>query len=688
MASVHEPDKNTSDKTKEKSALLSGAGGFVSSVDVKDDEFGSTVKSDNSHISAKFKDGSFWSFMPGRAIWKSIGDFCINVQRSFTINVRGDTQFVYGGDHHVLHNGDHSVQYGNPSPEHKAAAAKIAELSKKIQQAKIDKTEEAAKGEEAMIPCPICKGKHLEQKAYEKAKKAAGVIQHYFPKLNIPWDVIKKVIQYVIAPFLGISSLLSLNGGKGCGSPGCKNGKVVDPQHAINAGTKAGIAAYNEHKDEIEKNQKLLSEKGQSVIYHHGDTMIQVGIPGAQNKQDDHAKVGHKLIPTTLQDAQAAKSQGHFPNTKGSVENMAYIPPEVGVGSLHLNVNEQFTLSTGTPGVDIKSNGIVSVAGTKIDMTADTGELTISSKNKTTIAGGNVYIDAKNRSGDEGCHIDGNTYVQGQLSVEGDIVFKGRCHAGSSLHVPHLHIPGERMQVTPCGNENQHAGMPVHNGTVKKSANILDKLDATLKKVGRDLAWGVTGFFADLGLAAITKKVEETYGSVMMAAPIANEGMAVGFAWMLSNLDYTPIKVIGPTGTVIGTVDPSVSVNVFMYPHTHYSTVDSHQHSQLIPKATYYNTEFDMRSAAPSPSKIPLPAETNGVGSAPGPKCISACGGGGGSFGNGKSDRVNNAILQRNAGYGIQGLESFNGNYVPATAKFTPEGDITPAPDFTMLNCD
>ena len=684
--SVHEPDLVNGKKVKKKSALLSEAGGFVASDDVKDDEFGSTVKSDNSHISAKFKDGSFWSFMPGRAIWKTVGDFCINVQRAFTVNVRGDSQFVYGGDHHVLHNGDHSVQVGNPSPEHKAAAIANAKILNKIQKEKIDATEQAAKDKEATIPCPICKTKYLEQKAFEKAQKAQQVIRKYFPHLPIPWDVIQKIIQYVITPFLGISSMLSLNGGKGCGSPGCVNGRVVDAKHAIDKGTKAGIAAYDANKDELQKNQKAMSEKGQAHQVFSGDTMLQFGVPGAQNKQPDHAEVGHKLNTSQLADAQAAKTQGFVASTKGSVKNMAYIPPEVGAGgSLHINVNENFTLSTGSPGVDIQSNGKVDIAGTKVNMTASQGELVMSSKNQTTISGGNVVIDGNNRSGDECILLNGNSYVDGILSVSGDLVIKGKVLADSSLHAPHLHVPCERISTAPSGNENMHAGMAVHNTPEKPGASILDKIDQGLKAVGRDLAWAVNGFLTDLGLAAVTKKAEEVYAKTMLAIPVDNHGLPVGYCWLVQDKTHAPIPVT--VGDVVGYVTP-VAAPIYAYPHTHYSTVDTHAHDQLILKGHTYDSDFDMRAARPAPSKVPMPPEAKGMGSAPGHKSITSCGGGGGGFNNGRSDRVNNAVLQRNAAYGIDGLNAFNGNIVPAAAKFTPEGDITPTPDFTMLNCN
>lgn len=692
--SVHDPDINTEVVSKEKSGLFSAVGGFISSFLVKKDEFGSSVKNDTSHVSIKFKDGSFFSFVTGFGILKTIGDFCLNVQRNLTINVKGDIQGVFYGDYNIVHNGDVSIQHGNPTAAQKAAAIKLAGISKKIQQAKIEKTEQVAKSREATVACPICKQKQLDQKAYQKAKAAARTFRKYFHRLPIPWDVIQKIIQYVIAPFLGISSVLSLNGGKGCGSPGCVNGQIVDPQHAINAGTQAGIEAYKQNQKDIEDTQKQLDNKGKTIHYFHKDTMIQVGIPGAQNQQPDHAKVGHKVNVTGHADAQAAKAQGFVPDTKGSVENKAYIPPEINEGRFHVNVNEDFSLTTGAPGIDIKSGGKLDMTGTKIDIIAQEGEIVISSGNQTTIAGGNVIIDAKNRSGDEGAIIDGNTHIKGKLCIDGDITVKGRILGDSSIYVPHIHIPGERISVTPCGKEDMHAGMAVHNNMVKKSATILDRIDNSLKAIGRDLGWAVTMFFADLGLAAITKKVEETYATVAMAVPVDNHFMPTGYAsFFKDSITQTPIFVYGaiPATTagygIIGHIDPTATANIYSYPHTHYSTVDSHQHDQLVVKGQHYDSEFDMRNARPAPSHVPVPPETKGMGSDPGHKSISSCGGGGGGFGS--SARVKNAVLARNAGYNIQGLDAFNNsNYVNATANFTPDGNLNPPPKFNMLNCE
>jgi hypothetical protein len=697
----YNPTKLNENESKQYSVIGGEAGSISMGQHVVKDPYGSFISEDRSHMILSDKFGSLIQFIGGKVVFKTASDLCMFTNQNMFMSVTGDVQSSIGGSKHDFVEGDVTAQAGND--KQRAAAEKLQGLTSQIDKEKLD-TIKSTEGQE--MDCPVCSQKHLSERGSALVGKIFKTLRKFLPNMAYPLDVVQKIINFLVVPFLNASTTnLSLTGGKGCGSPGCKNGRVKSPATAIQEGNSKAADAYESRKLQIASAQTEMGKGGAKVVREGGDVVWQIGLA----KNDAPTVTLKDPVPTALY-LQNAKTPGEYfaLGAKGTTKQAIHSDPLINPGSLLLDVANKFEVSAGSPGVDLKTSGKASFSGAVTNVVANQGELTLTSSNKTTLKGKNILIDAKDRSGDTGVKIESdNTFINGKLSVSGDLALKGSLMMDGGLYVTHLTCPSERIQTSPSGGAHYVHSNATWNDFSPSKATKLDIFDKLFKKATRDVYNVLTSNI--LSFAEIQTLIEETYSSIMIELPLDNTGLPTGIGltgWYPYGTE--PLMVIVPgvmsgTSAAVGYVIPGQITPVFNFTHNHNSPGQNHSHDTTVPAFNGYTGSAAARAARPDPTHVPTPAPARGMGESPGHKTmgdISSCGGGGGAFagsgggGSASPSRVDTSLGRRNQKYNINTNDAFNNqNYVDITPQtgnysFNPDGSLNPPPDFNGLgNC-
>jgi len=676
-------------------ALTSEAGVLMMKTNMKVDETGSLISDDRSFILLQDKFRSLIQFIGGSITIKAASDLSLLAGGNVFVETRNDAQFVYGNSKHEYIRGDASIQIGQQTPKQRAAAKKLQQLTKQIDQAKMD-TIKQTEGEE--IVCEVCAQRLLSDKVSNITDGWLMYFRNWFPRMALPLDVLQYFLNLLVAPFISTSSNLQILGGEGCGSPGCKNGKIKSPITKIQAGNEKAAEVYEQNKDAIQKAQKEAGDGGSFVLESAGDVVFKIGTE--KNDSPTTAPVGHGATAFKLK--KSAKN-GEFMGigSDGTAETILHSDPLINPGSLVVDVANKCTCTVGAPGFELNSSGKGTINAAVCNIIANQGELTLTSANKTTLKGKNILIDAKDRSGDTGLRIESdNTMVAGLLNVTGDFGLKGSIMMDGTLHCTHLHVPSERISTSPGGGAHWTHSNATWNDGIPTKATALKVYDTAFKVATRDIAGFLMGF--NFSVDYIVTIVEETYANIMTNIPLDNFFQPTGIAMSHWWTGPTPILPTGPplqiigycaAGPVHGFVIPGQVQPIFNFQHVHNSPGQSHVHDTTVPAFDGYDSPAASRAATPQPSHVPTPAKAKGMGQRPGHKSmgsITSCGGGGGPFVN---SRVSNYKGNRNTKYGITGNGSgFTGNFVNARPEqnnysFNPDGTLNPPPNFGGFDC-
>lgn len=672
------------EKSVQSDSLLNEAGGIIFENVVLPSLNGSSLSEELSHVTVGSKFGDTINMMPHGLVFKANGDIGMQAGLGFSF-VAQHYQYVAGGDYHIYAAGDATTQHGKHNPNQIESAKKLQDLTKQVDTAKLDKMDQT-QGDE--YPCPTCQMKLVSYKAQHIAERAVKILSKYiFPHAAFAWETIKKYLSMLIAPLLVLTTNFAKTGGKGCGSPGCKNGKVRSVQGKIQAGNQAAADKYNELQSQIQEAQKGLGSGGTHIHSVAGDLHIRAGLTPNDSKNVVYGD--HDVTPTGFSNAQGG--DGFCVSSEGNAKKSIHSEPLINPGSIMVEASNKLNFVAGSPGIDILTSGKIKKTGSTIELTATDGEAVFASNNKTFIKGKNIHLDGNDRSGDTAIILDSNNiFAKGKLSVSGDICGPGSIMIDGGLHCTHIEAPGERIETTAQGDANTCSGGTLWNHPIKRAATKSSTLDLTLKAACRDLAAVFTGYATTIPF--ITGLAEELYSKIMIELPLDNHTLPTGLQFQyafdpVTSLPIHPVPVVVYLGPIPlpGHVIPCYTP-IYNFPHIHSQFENSHSHHYTGFKGHYFDNATAAMAARPNPSHVPTTAKYEGTGTKPGHKSMGdSCGGGGGMLGTGNSPRVNQAIAARNAGYGLPADYGNNQNYVPTTTNFNPDGTMNPPPAFNLV---
>lgn len=681
---------NNLDGIQQTSSILAEAGGLEIKTNTFFDESGSSITTDNSYVLLQGKSKELFQFQNGNVVLKAPSDGYIGVGQNLFTSIYGDSQHVQGGDNHQYIQGDHTKQVGQATSKQVDAAKNLQKATSKIDQKKCDVIKNT---QGTQVPCPNCSTEVLvENNGNCLVDLAFKILRLAIPNLPYPLEIIQKFLNFLGLDFLLPQPVKQLNGGTGCGSPGCQNGMVRSPQNAIQEGNKQAADELKAQQKQIGKHQTDLGSGGSHLMGPFmGDVAIHVGHPEAINTSPTVVLKDNHTVPFGFTNQTTPAGAGFIPHTKGNTKRAIHTDPLINPGSLTLQIGQKFTLITGSPGIDIHTTGKTQLNAAVTTINATQGELTLASNNVTMLKGKNIIIDANDKSGDSGIRLDAkNIMVAGALHIQGDHSVKGALMTDGGVYCTHITCPGERVSSGPTGDAHQvHSGATWNNPVMGLQATLYDTYDKIYKTASRDL-FNVLSLNIANGMAEIKTLIEEQYHSALLKIPVDNAFMPTGYATTYFAPPGVPaggpLLVFGVAYTawgpapVVAYVVQGQTLPIFNFSHNHNSPGNNHSHDYTALQSHPVGTNTAARAARPEPSHIPSPAKARGHGSRPGHKnmgdlCIPCL-----NFGN------NNNFMAK---YGVNpyGGNPFNGsNYVQSDGNIDENGNLTPPPKID-INC-
>jgi hypothetical protein len=683
------PTLNQTDGSIQINSQIDEMHGTESVTSMRIDPNGSTVIEDLSHYTSQDKFGNIYFTNSDGITHKTPNNYATFVEGNAFHSVFGDYQKALHGSDYEKIDGDKQSTSGEQGPTQVEAAKKLQEATRKIDDKKIDTIKKTAG---TKVECPNCANEIASDQGMCLIELACKIIRIGIPNFPYPLDIIEKFLNFLGIPLLTPEPIKKLNGGKGCGSPGCKSGMVETMQKPIQTANEQAASDLKSQQKELEGYQKDMGKGGIQMI---GPTMADLGIYAGHTETMNVAKTvatNDNIYHTNVFKLGMAedKKYGLIPKTQGNCKVAVYSSPIPNPGSLFIQATEKLKVVVGSPGIDVNTTGKITVNGSWVDVSSAEGELNLYSNNLTTLKGKNIILDAKDRSGDSGIRLEAdNTMVAGALSVSGDLAVKGSFVLDGGIHCTHITAPGERINSEPTGDAHQvHSGATWNNPVNGMQATIYDRYDKSLKVIGRDiyntLSLGI------LRPAEIKTLIEETYHSILLAIPVDNTGLPTGFSIPTNAPAGSPaggpLMVVGTGITSKGDavvltyayVFPTQIIPVFNFPHNHNSPGNDHSHGYTGIQASVTGNTKNAREASPEPSHVPTPAKTSGIGTKPGHKsmgdlCIPCINLGGGKHGSSPASK-----------YGL-GNDPYGGtNYVQTDGTFTPDGNLVPPPSIDI----
>jgi hypothetical protein len=623
--------------------LFTEVGGVKIRRQIYVDENNSEIPKNNSYVLIQDMWGSLVRFWRNHIVIRSAGGLSINVGGNKNESIKGDEQKAVAGNSIKYTKQNDKTIKGVQTNKEKKASEELEKINQKVQKARID----AAVNSKRKTSCPICNQKHLADRGTDLVTSAIRTIERYLG-LVIPWkcfpfDLLHLLATLLISPFLSLTRNISIRG-QSCGSPACKNGVVEVPD--LNKADQAGARAIKAEQNNISKFSKELKSGGSEAVVYKTDVITKIGL--TKNQAEAYKEVGHHTFPLKFVPAEKKRDVLAY-DSKGSTKRILFLPPQRTQGSWMFDVANNFTINAGSPGIDFQSSGQLTADVGSLSLKAGLGEAYLGSNNVTTLKGKNVILDANDQSGDAGVLISSpHTMVQGSFNVRGDAAFKGHVTMDGALSAPHLIVPSMRTEST---------------------ANATSKF----KTEGANFA----GSSQALAAANLAKDLLLRYlypGYMTTSAGWTSLAVEVYDLLLTSSIIHPE-----PTGIFIGVcpVGPCAGL-IFNFRHNHMRSGEDHSHTVTSPKASYWNTKAGWGSERTAGSPVPTPAAALGDSMSPGPKSKAGGGCGGGGL----------WIKQRNDRYGLPTDPYKGGNFVPGKIKRTPDGNITPPPQFSYYyNC-
>lgn len=494
---------------------------------------------------------------------------------------------------------DYTQVVGSFDEEQIKAAENLHKLVKATQTQKINTIEkEAPKGEK--VPCPVCSTSYPVDKASAMAKKAFKFLRALG---TVPWftysiDVLAFITSLVLVPFFSIAQAAAINGGS-CGNPDCKGGQVPSPQKAIEKANKVATNDLKSKQDQIGKLEQQMGNGGTHSVVASKDIVLSAGL--VLDDQPVYSKTGSISHGCSVGPAKSARGTMIVKAT-GVPQVMHTEATQLPGGNIMLRGGSKIKIIAGSPGIDINTNGKITIGGGSVEIVSADSDLILSSPTMTILKGNGVTIDADDRSGKGGGLIinSNQTKVRG-LGVTGNMMLGGGLNMKGELSVPYLNTVGQRSQSGSGSPPDQRVPFSTWAVGPLQINDTLNSIRTALTHFAMPAAL--------LNITNIVKLIQQIYNklyTITVIEPITT-GLAVGFIYSV----------------------------VWNWHHNHMNEPEDHHHDYTQPRGTYFDDESGVHQSACDESHIPTRARKKGTGPDGGPKTLAGCGGFG--FGGGGS---------------------------------------------------
>lgn len=413
-----------------------------------------------------------------------------------------------------------------------------------------------------MIPCS-CTGTYTMKSEYRpNASVSIGAGKTAPIKVPLP-IILPKTVQ-------GTQALKKC---KKCGG----KGQYPDPQDQADLFAQVASKAGGSYAEDFAKQAALVDGGNEHRVYA-GDVTHEVGLDF-----NDH--------PSYVIDPNAGVRMRGIAGPENLKQGMAMMVPDVspansvrGInplptlgGNYFLKCSNKFSLFTGALGVDITTNGPLTIdAG----ITKITGpEITIGSKDgPVALAGDVVRIDGRSI---EVTPSDGHLFVKGTMSSSGNLIVGGHAHAESISFCKAECVAKNEISTLSDGPSN--IGMSAYWSYYEAlPASLLDYASVVLSN-----ASDIRRLQAILTPRILKDLIDRAFNLIYVAIPVE----------------------LKPTGTV---VYDGYELIVLNFPHVHRHPDGAHSHDYRTPNITLYDTSEALRAAQSGiSSPAPLMKDTS-----------------------------------------------------------------------------
>ena len=648
----------------------------------------SEIWEDKSHVILQDNHtGSFLKFIDGGVVTYSNSDTSINSGRNKFESVKGNAQHTYDGDLNIYTKGNLIKLSGKHDTEADQAHEQIRGHLKEIQEAKIQTYQET---EGQKVKCPMCNTKTAQPQDSGFFKSFTKFLKSLWPPyVKYPTKAISFIVGLVAPNKLVKKTAIAAKGGDNCKNPSCKDGLIETSAGKADAANKKSSELMEQKQETIAELEKKLSAT--SVCEHHKGSFSLIVGSGKINDLPAYAKGVAAPQFVKLGKSDKAPRSIPVPESVGSCIQWDSVPPDLTPGGeYHIVADNKVTINAGAHGINLGTNGHSEIAAGSLNVVTSDGTLNLASKGKTVLKGANIKIDANDGSGDHGLEIDAkHTGIKGQLSVTGDLVVTGTITSNGNTSSPTFLGRDMMLFTDPASDVQMNTMDAVHNSTFPipngAQATIWQTLN-TLNEALSMLENALTNF--ELTIEKLINAIFTAKTVVKLGIPVENNGIPTGFALLMNATTKSPIKgysfetIVSKTGgpcTGFVTIEP-VFIPVWTHPHVHPKWSGNHTHAYSTLAYKGVPSINALNAMTPNPSHVPSPAQ-DPMGTVPGPKSMpDSCGGSGNFF--------VNATNTRNAIYGVTGNPFGQKNYADGTVKFTPTGEMIPAPKLSVTeNC-
>lgn len=399
------------------------------------------------------------------------------------------------------------------------------------------------------VPCPYCKDKEVLSEQNGRATTNTAI----FPRMQNVMGVISDVVTSFSGGPKTVSAKEALNGCKACGD----SGEIEDVTDTSENDQKA--ADYLESKSEriLELETKLGNSPGGNKVSRVAGAKIEIigrTLNTAKSYTKHTGKASYRSGGEVHEKGRASVPNGPEKDKGTNVITGNNPPANTGGGLYYIMCSNKFKLVAGAQGIEISSNGPISIDGGQMRFTG--AEVTIGgSQGPTVIEGDHLQLNGKSISLTP-------TGASGAVSVDGSIATTGNFQAGGA-YIDNLYF----------------------SNAVCPEKQDISKISSQTDLITGPAKWGYSA--AIYALQNTIKWIKDSTTDVTLSQTMSplNPRSMMKTADNITNLTYTIIpQELTITGycLVDGTPRP-----VFNLPHTHQLPDTPHSHAYTVPAITY-----------------------------------------------------------------------------------------------------
>ena len=368
------------------------------------------------------------------------------------------------------------------------------------------------------------------------------------------------------------------------------DGTVEDKADRTSQMIKAAELAKKESDSILKLEAKLGPMGGNRHTIVVGDEMLEVGLGFNDSKSYKIIKDG-QLSPS----GGKIEAKATLPVYRKSPSVLGTNPLSTPGGHYHIKCSNKFSVFAGAQGVNIDTNGPVTIKGGITQIVGP--EVTIgSSVGRVVVEGDHLQLNGNSIALTPSPSSGGQVAIQGTLHTSGNAVIGGGIHTDGDLSFNSATCPGRLERTRVSSDTNQVTGPAQWSANCTTMA-LMD----FVRKVAISIADPTSLLLSPRG---IQNMQHDMISLLKKSLPL--ETLPTGIITSGTPVSFTVATVIGPItitgGTFLGTV--AAPIPFYNFPHHHTLADGAHCHDSLVPNIKLLTSTEEVRKNSKSKESI------------------------------------------------------------------------------------